>query len=125
MFKRFCENSTKSRITYFIIIVTIKSRSDSNSKTQYFDLIIYLKKLIIIISVYLFIHLFIFLCLGFLSQTFTQGKAEGISLTPLYHFHPLHRHLEIDRAITAEGSPLHTASSRTRTGNLCFSRASC
>ena len=22
-----------------------------------------------------------------------QGKGEGISLTPHYHFHPLHRHL--------------------------------
>ena len=24
-----------------------------------------------------------------------QGKVEAISLTPLYHFHPLHRHLDI------------------------------
>ena len=24
-----------------------------------------------------------------------QGKGEGIYLTPLYHFHPLHRHLDI------------------------------
>ena len=24
-----------------------------------------------------------------------QGKGEAISLTPLYHFHPLHRHLDI------------------------------
>ena len=30
-----------------------------------------------------------------------QGKGEGISLTPQYHFHPLHRHLDISRAITA------------------------
>ena len=36
-----------------------------------------------------------------------QGKGEGIYLTPLYHFHPLHRHLDISRAITAESSPLH------------------
>ena len=36
-----------------------------------------------------------------------QGKGEGISLTPHYHFHPLHRHLDINRAITAESSPLH------------------
>ena len=34
-----------------------------------------------------------------------QGKGEGISLTPNYHFHPLYRHLNI-------------ASSWTRTGNL-------
>ena len=29
------------------------------------------------------------------------GKGEAISLTPLYHFNPLHRHLEISQAITA------------------------
>ena len=51
--------------------------------------------------------------LGFLSQTFTgqQGKGEAISLTPLYHFHPLHRHLEVNQAITAESPPQHIASS--------------
>ena len=50
-----------------------------------------------------------------------QGKGEGISLTPHYHFHRLHRHLDTSRAITAESSsPLHIASSRTRTGNLSF-----
>ena len=36
-----------------------------------------------------------------------QRKGEGISLTPHYQFHPLHRHLDIRRAITAESSPLH------------------
>ena len=53
-----------------------------------------------------------------------QRKGEGIYLTPLYHFHPLHRHLDISRAITAESSPLHIAGSRTRTGNLRFPSAS-
>ena len=53
-----------------------------------------------------------------------QGKGERISLTPRYHFHPLHRHLDISRAITAESSPLRIASSRNRTGNLWFPRAS-
>ena len=52
-----------------------------------------------------------------------QGEGEGISLTPHYHFHPLHRHLDISRAITAESSPLHIASSRTRTWNLWFPSA--
>ena len=28
------------------------------------------------------------------------GKGEGISLTPYYHFHPFHRHLDINRAIS-------------------------
>ena len=40
-----------------------------------------------------------------------QGKGEGISLTPQYHFHPLHRHLDISRAFTAESSPLHIVTS--------------
>ena len=57
-------------------------------------------------------------------STGQQGKGEGIYLTPLYHFHPLHRHLDISRAITAESSPLHIAGSRTRTGNLWFPSAS-
>ena len=53
-----------------------------------------------------------------------QGKGEGIYLTPLYHFHPRHRHLDISRVITVESSPLHIAGSRTRTGNLWFPSAS-
>ena len=47
-----------------------------------------------------------------------QGKGEAISLSALYHFDPLHKHLDISKAITAECSPLNIASSRTRTGNL-------
>ena len=53
-----------------------------------------------------------------------QWKGEGISLTPHYHFHPLHRHLDISRTITAGSSPLHIASSRNQTGNLWFPNAS-
>ena len=34
-----------------------------------------------------------------------QGKGEGIFLTPHYHFHQLHRHLDISQAINAESSP--------------------
>ena len=47
---------------------------------------------------------------GFTRQ---QGKAEAISLTPnyfynfLYHIHPLHKHLDIILAITADRSTLH------------------
>ena len=36
-----------------------------------------------------------------------QGKGEVISLALPCHFHPLHRHLDVSRAITAESSPLH------------------
>ena len=54
-----------------------------------------------------------------------KGKGEDISLTPHYHFHPVHRHLDISRAITAESSPLHIGSSQIRTGNLWFPSVSC
>ena len=65
---------------------------------------------------------FLFFCLSFLSRTFTIHRTAGegggyISLTPLYNFHQLHRHLGISRAITAESSPLYIASSRTRIWN--------
>ena len=32
-----------------------------------------------------------------------RGRGGGISLTPHYHFFPLHRHLEISWVVTAEG----------------------
>ena len=34
------------------------------------------------------------------------GREEVISLTSPYHINPLHRHLDINWAITAESSPL-------------------
>ena len=37
-----------------------------------------------------------------------QGKGEAISLTLLYHFHPLKSHLDISRAITAELTSAHS-----------------
>ena len=43
-------------------------------------------------------------------------KREVISLTPYYNFHPLHRHLDISRAITEESLPLHIGSCRAQTG---------
>ena len=53
-----------------------------------------------------------------------QGKGEVISLTPLCHFHPSHRHLDISRANTVESLPLHLTNSQIRTGNLWFPSAS-
>ena len=44
-----------------------------------------------------------------------QEKGKGISLTHHYLFQSLHRHLGIIRAITAESSPPHIGSNRTRT----------
>ena len=70
------------------------------------------------------IYIYIFLSWVFFHEhsrfVWQQGKGEGICLTPFYHFYPLHRHLDISRAITAESSPLHIACSRTRTANLWF-----
>ena len=67
---------------------------------------------------------FFFFYQGFFSRTswFTgeEGKGEAISLTPLYHFHPLHRHLGVSQVIAAEISPLRIAGSRTQTGKLWF-----
>ena len=40
-----------------------------------------------------------------------QDSREGIYLTFLNHFHLLHRHLNISRAITAESSPLQELTS--------------
>ena len=54
-----------------------------------------------------------------------QEKREGICLTPLYHFHPLHRHLYISRATAAGSSSLRIGSSRTRIGNPWLPSASC
>ena len=42
--------------------------------------------------------------------TWQQGKGGDIYLTPLYHFHPFHRNLDISQVITAESSSLHIAS---------------
>ena len=64
-----------------------------------------------------------FFCLDFLffiwtfTNYVTAREGGGYFLTRHYQFHPLHRHLDIRRAITAGSSPLHIASSRTRTGN--------
>ena len=54
-----------------------------------------------------------------------KGRGRAFFLTPHYHFYRFHRHLDISRVITAESSPLHIGSSRTRTGNLWFPSASC
>ena len=74
---------------------------------------------------FLFYCIFLFY-LGFFFSRITElsGKGEGISITPHFHFHPLHRHLDISQVITAESSPLYIGSSWTQTGNLWFPRTS-
>ena len=84
-------------------------------------------KLLFLFCCFFYFHLFFFIWVFFHEQSrFTgqQGKGEAISLSPLYHFDPLHRYLDISRVITAESSPLHIASSQTRTRNLWFPSAS-
>ena len=44
-----------------------------------------------------------------------QRKGEAISLTPLYHLDPLHRHLDINWANTTENRHRHIPSSPTQT----------
>ena len=91
--------------------------------------LINLYNLIIIYKYYLhrqhwLLQTYIFFYMSFslwVSWQFTnQGTAGegGISLTLLYHFHPLYRHLDLNWAITAESSPLYIASVGTPTGNL-------
>ena len=48
------------------------------------------------------------------------GEGGGYSVTPVYHFDPPYRHLEISQAITAESSPLHVTGDGPWTGNSCF-----
>ena len=55
-------------------------------------------------SVIFYASFFFFVVSG---TTGLQGKGEDISLTPHYHFHPLHRHLDISRAITTESPIAH------------------
>ena len=45
------------------------------------------------------------------NQSELPRKGKTIYLPPLYHFHPLHWHLDISRAITVESSALNIASS--------------
>ena len=77
------------------------------------------KKFVFIFHHSIFFNFFIWVFFHVHSRiTGLQGKGESISLTPHYHFHPLHRHLDINQAITAESSPLHIGSNRTQTGKL-------
>ena len=83
----------------------------------------YLRRTLVVVVVVL-----CFFYLGLIHEhsqiTKLQGKGEGISLTPHYHVRPPDRQLEISWEITAESSPLHIASSWTRTENLFFKRKS-
>ena len=72
----------------------------------------------------------IFCYLGFLSRIFTihrtaeGGIRQAISVTLLYQFYLLRRHLNISLATTAESSSLHITNSWIRTRNIWFPRTS-
>ena len=72
----------------------------------------------IFFAIWIFVH-------EHLRFTGQQEKGEAISLTPHYHFHSLHRYVDIRRAITPKSLPLPIASTWANTGNLCFPSASC
>ena len=79
---------------------------------------------------FLLFHIFNFFLLGFPFTNIhdsqdSRERGEAISLNPLCHFHLLHRYFDISWVITADGSPLRIASSRTWTGNLWFPSSSC
>ena len=103
-------------------------------------------------NIYIYIYIYIFQY-GFSFTTIHEpqdckGRGRAFLLAPHYHFHPLHRHLDTSRAITADSSLLHRGSraitadssllhrgsraitallhrgsSRTQTGNLWFRSA--
>ena len=74
---------------------------------------------------FVFFRFFIWIiCHDHSRVTGLQGKEEGVSLTPHYKFHPLHKYLDISWAITTGSSPLHIGSSWTWTKNLWFPSAS-
>ena len=96
-------------LSFYDCTFTVSITLSLKSRAETIHLLNYLKK-------YSRTYLYFFFYVSFLLQTFTNhrtaGEGEGISLTPHYHFHPLHRHLDISWAITAESSLLHIASSR-------------
>ena len=97
--------------------------------SQYLCVIVFQPLFVVPISFFNVFFLFFFFYQGFLSQSFTNYRAsgeggKGISLTSHCYFHPLHRHFNISRTITADSSLLHIGSSQTRSGNLWFPSSS-
>ena len=78
-------------------------------------------------TVSLTLYVFILFAFSIFLQTFTSHETVGegwLSLTPLYFFHLLYRHLDTIWVITGNGPPLYTVSNESRIGNLCFPSAS-
>ena len=107
-----CTLFTNERSTLFSTLHNLHSKLFDNTDSLLTNILLIRKEFFSFFSLWVFFHK--------RSQIKElQDKREGISLTLHYHFHQLHRHLDISRTITAERSPLHIASSRTQTGSLC------
>ena len=106
-----------SNYTKCVSLSNQDSMQDSTYSYQFRFSWIYSRiKLLSIYSYFFFLSGFSFTKIHKSQDTGLQGKGEGVSLTLHYHFHTIHRHLDISLAITAESSPLHIASSRSRIG---------
>ena len=110
LFKEFFE----SQLKYFPFTWMFCNRTVNNRISQLHEGARRLVQIFFFFSIWVFFH-------EHSRFTGQQGKGEGIYLTPLYHFHPLHGHLDISRAVTAESSPLHIASSRALRTSLSLS----
>ena len=69
--------------------------------------------------------LFIFFLSGFSFMNIHEsqdcsGRGGGVSLTPHYHLHLLHRNLDISWAITAESSPLYIPTQKSGIKQIQF-----
>ena len=93
------------------------SRPSLSTYTESLFLHVVKHNLLLLFSFVLFFSIWLFFH-EYSRFTGQQVKGEAISLYPFYHFHPLHRHLDISWVIAAESSPLRIAGSRNQTWNL-------
>ena len=91
---------------FCIIRTSVMKDSRLSSCTQTKSLFLHAKS---IIFFFCFV-LFCFFYLAFLSRLFTihrtAGERGGYLIFFFYHFHPLHRHVDISWVIASENSPL-------------------
>ena len=106
-----------SLLISFIISPCLLLHHDSHINSPLKPLNYCLKKAIgfnnISFSIWVFFH-------NHLRITRLWERGEGISLTLQYHFHPLHRLLDITQVITPENSPLHKVAAEKKTETFGF-----
>ena len=79
------------------------------STLHLYILLLLTKALLLFVMFFFFLSAFSFTNIHDLQDS--RGTGKALSLTPLYHFHPVHRHLDVSLEITAEISLLHISSS--------------